>query len=126
MLSSHRRLLATHWLRMVRLTRLAKRIGETEPPSFVVGELGGQFAEVCMDAGEEFLDVIDDEGRGAFVVPLDAPGLITILADLFPEGVEPTVMRPPSTVAVFVVDADDVPALAILGVEKFTLEPGRA
>lgn len=126
LLASHRRLLTRHRIRMVRLTRVAKRLG-TGLPCFVVVELGSAFAEVCSDAGIEFLDVDpDDEGKGAWVVPMCSAGLLAILGAVFPAGVEPVLTRPAGTIGILAVDADDHPAIAILGIEQLTLEPGRA
>ena len=120
MLDSHHRLLARSWIRMVRLTRLARRVGANEAPSFVVAEVGSVVAEVCQDAGGEFHD------GDRWVISVDAAGLAEILAAVLPEGVEGFVNRPAGTVGVMIVDAQDVPAVAILGVELLTLEPGRA
>ena len=117
---SHRRLLDRHRIKMIRLTRLARRIGTDEPPCFVVAELVGDFAAACQDAGAEFLD-----GDG-WVISIDATGLVEIVEAVFPDGLEPILTRAAGTVAVLVVTSDDVPEVAILGAEQLALEPGRA
>ncbi|MFH1517157.1 MAG: hypothetical protein ABIH17_04660 [Pseudomonadota bacterium] len=127
LLASHRGLLARHRITMIRLTRLARRLEITESPNFVLAELGGEFAVACTDAGREFLDVDPmDDSKGAWVIPLNAAGMVVLLVSLLREEVEAFLTRPAGTVAILVVDAECNPAVAILGVERFTLELARA
>lgn len=85
--------------------------------AFIIGDMRSEFGTACFEqgAGSEFL-VSSSDGEAAMVLVLDVEGLVSILRDVVPEGLEPVVTRPTGTMPILVVDAEDEPAIVILGV----------
>lgn len=86
--------------------------------SFIIADLKGEFGLACIaqGAGLEFAVVSSD--AEAVVIPLDVFGLLAILRSVVPDGVEPVVSRATGTIPILVVDAEDEPAIMILGIHE--------
>jgi hypothetical protein len=124
LLPTHEALLDRHRARLRELMGLATGAGFAPGTmAFIVADLAGSFGRACIEegAGIEFLVVI--EGAAAMAVPIGVDGLLVILLDVVPEAVPPVISRPPATVPVLIVDADDEPALVILEVERLGAQP---
>jgi hypothetical protein len=91
--------------------------------SFIIATVEGEFGTAVLDAGPgvEFVMTADD-GTETAVVPLGVDGLVVIMHELVPEGVEHVLMRAAGTLPILVVDHRDEPAIVVMAIEELLLK----
>ena len=126
LLRSHHRLLGRYRHRICRLHRIASEVSPKQT-CFVVAELGSMFAKGCETAGTEFVTPDpQNDGPGAWVIPLDAAGLIELVGATVPDAVEPVLTRQAGLIPILIVDRHDEPALALCRYVDIATSVGRA
>jgi hypothetical protein len=125
LLATHRRLLDRHLDRIRDLMAIAvDRDHEATEMSFIVADLAGHFGAACLEesAAVEFV-VFGGGPPPTIVMPIGVDGLVAILREVVPEAVGPVLTRPPGTIAIFICDGQDEPAIVLMPISELMPAP---